>query len=965
MSSTDAPQLAGDALAAALHRGTHVQLIAAAGSGKTETVAQRIAFLVKEGIAPSEIVAFTFTKKAATELKSRVRMRVAGLAGQDLANALGPMFVGTIHSFCLNILTKQDTKFEAYSPIDEHQLAAFCLRYGHLLHLQILGSGTRIEGLKRFMLTLSAIENEGLFDETIAEAHELLASAPTFESPHEEQDWFSRLPQREQFALSVEKLNRLLDVHRLLTFDQQIRLAIQLLQNPITHEAISSGISQLIVDEYQDVNKPQEKLIELLAQPTGSAEVVVVGDDDQAIYQFRGSQIENILTFARRYPGVKKFTLNENRRSNGPIVRSAAEFAATITNRNPKVMVPVRDEPYISVSASLNFETEAIEVKQIVTTIQQLKKEGWNYSDMAILVRGGAALRDLISALESHQIPIEAGERANIFDQPDAEFFGKVFTWLVGASWKSSPWENELEEVSDSSLREVADARFGETSGSAYQWSELEALLLKLKDLIGADSRSISLTDWSYQIARACGVHMWDVGDPVLAARLGAIARFFSVTANYEAMAKSAHIDRSREFGQVGASNQKEWHVRNFSFYLSYYALEKMKGFGGDTRGETVDELASELDAVSLMTVHASKGLEWPIVFMPSLTAKRFPSAMLGRPQKWLVPRDRFDVRKYEGELDDERRVFYVGITRAKNWLCLTGHKWPSNGSKEVSPSPFAAFLAGLPELSIGTIADTPIVDFRAERGRTPEPVQFSFSEIAHFLNCGLSYKLRTVLEFPSVIVPQIGYGKSVHHIVRLLIELTSRQKAVPSAEQIEEVVNQEFFLPFAGGGVADNLKTAAKGLVSEFVAAHSHTFSQVAAMERPFELPISDTRTVTGRADAVFSSGEDGAVKIVDYKTDTPTADHGMQVQIYAAAAALEGMVVDGAEIHNLKSNTPVEVAITSEALSETIEKVDQAITDIESRKFNPKPSKQTCKACDVSLICGHSAVKPKSIVN
>lgn len=254
----DAPQLSGDALAAALHRGSHVQLIAAAGSGKTETVAQRIAFLVKEGVAPSEIVAFTFTKKAATELKSRIRMRVAGLAGREQAEALGPMFVGTIHSFCLNILTKQDSKFEAYMPIDEHQLAAFCLRYGHLLHLEILGSGTRVEGLKRFLLTLSAIENEGLFDETLTEAGELLASRPKFESTDEETDWFSRQPQRAQFAYAVEKLNRLLDIHRLLTFDQQIRLAIQLLQDPVAHGMICAGITHLIVDEYQDVNKPQK-----------------------------------------------------------------------------------------------------------------------------------------------------------------------------------------------------------------------------------------------------------------------------------------------------------------------------------------------------------------------------------------------------------------------------------------------------------------------------------------------------------------------------------------------------------------------------------------------------------------------------------------------------------------------------------------------------------------------------------
>jgi DNA helicase-2/ATP-dependent DNA helicase PcrA len=962
MSAKDSPTLAGDALKAALHRGSHVQLIAAAGSGKTETVAQRIAHLVKEGVPPSEIVAFTFTKKAATELKSRVRLRVSGLAGKEKADALGPLFVGTIHAFCLNILTKQDSRFEAYSPIDEHQLAAFCLRYANFLNLETLGAGTRIEGLKRFLQTLGAIENEGLFDATIGDARELTEQAPDFDSRDDEADWYSRLPLQSQFALSVEKLDRLLDIHRLLTFDQQIRLAIELLTDPEKHAELTSGIRHLIVDEYQDVNKPQETLIGFLASTKGRAEVVVVGDDDQAIYQFRGSQVENILTFGERYPGVVKFELSENRRSNAPIVNAAAAFASTISNRNDKTMRPTLDDPYPSLAAKLDFETETSEVQGLVDTIMQLKLGGWRYSDMAILVRGGASLREIIRALEVHQIPIEAGERASVFDQDDAAFFGKAFNWLAGASWKSSPWDDERTELNLDLLKEIADARFTETSGVAYNWNKLEAILIDLKNSTEMDSRTISLTDWAYRIAQGCGIQSWDVDDPVLGARLGSIARFFTITANYESMAKSARKDPSRKEGQVGVSDTGVWHIRNFSWYVSYYALEKVKGFGGDTRGQVLEEVSSELDAVSLLTVHASKGLEWPIVFMPSLTANRFPSTMLGRPQKWLVPRDRFNVRKYEGEIDDERRVFYVGLTRAKNWLCLSGHKLPINGSKEVSPSPFADFLVKHPDLDVHPMSNVPSVEMRSSNKSDSGPVQFSFSEISQFLNCGLSYKLRSVLEFPSVIVPAIGYGKSIHHVVRVLIELTAQRQSLPSREEIEQVVSQEFFLPFAGSGVSKKLMSSALEIVTQFVEVHGEDFHKVSEMERPFELPISDSRSVTGRADAVFSSDEGSAIRIVDFKTDAPSADHGMQVQIYAAAAQLEGIQVESAEVHNLKSNVPIEFSIQPSALADAVGKVDSAISEIEARKFLPNPSKKTCKACDVARICAHSMdPKPK----
>ena len=188
------PTLEGDAAAAVNFRGGHIQIIASAGSGKTETVSQRIASLVAEGVEPSEIVAFTFTEKAAEELKSRIRDRVEIFAGQASADKLGNMYVGTIHGFCFQLLTRYVGKYESYDVMDENQLAAFIQRQAHFLKVKELDpNGKQFKGISVFRENLDVVENEMLGTD--------------------------QLPDNLKF--SIEKFYAMTDEHRLLTFGQQ------------------------------------------------------------------------------------------------------------------------------------------------------------------------------------------------------------------------------------------------------------------------------------------------------------------------------------------------------------------------------------------------------------------------------------------------------------------------------------------------------------------------------------------------------------------------------------------------------------------------------------------------------------------------------------------------------------------------------------------------------------------------
>src|SRR5579884_2355576 len=268
-----APQLEGDALAAVRHRGSHLQIIASAGSGKTEVVSQRVADLLADGVPAAGIVAFTFTERAADELKNRIALRVAERLGAGALDKLGGLFVGTIHAYCFRLLQTHVSEYETYDVLDDHQLTAFLSREAKRLEIRQLDPNGRLfASISRFLQSVDVIENE-LLDP---------ASMP------------------DPFATVVANYFETLERYRLLTYGQQIVRAVQELSRPAVATAVHQDLRHLIVDEYQDVNPAQERLIELLCGP--QVELCVVGDDDQAIYQWRGSDVANIVRFADRYP---------------------------------------------------------------------------------------------------------------------------------------------------------------------------------------------------------------------------------------------------------------------------------------------------------------------------------------------------------------------------------------------------------------------------------------------------------------------------------------------------------------------------------------------------------------------------------------------------------------------------------------------------------------------------------------
>ena len=407
-------------------------------------------------------------------------------------------------------------------------------------------------------------------------------------------------------------------------------------------------------------------------------------------------------------------------------------------------------------------------------------------------------------------------------------------------------------------------------------------------------------------------------------------------------MRRRARPDPDAPGEQLGGQDRGLWYYRNLAIHIINYAQGAYEGFDG--------EADFVLNAVDLTTVHRAKGLEWPVVFVPSVTANRFPTTRAGNSQDWLVPRERFNAARYEGGDQDERRLFYVALTRARDWLSVSRHDRVT--SRAVAASPYYQTLAHL-EVAAEDIVPAAIEARDANDG---DPISITYSDLAVFIDCGLAFRLRNLIGFQPRLAPELGYGKAVHHVMRAVAEATKATGHVPTNAEINELLDSSFFLPSASKPAHQQLKAAARRLVTEYTEKYKADLYRVWETERPFELHL-DGVTVTGRADVILDQerGVPTSLAIVDYKTAThgEISDHALQLQVYTDAGRREGLDVRGAYVHDLKATTrePIPVEPTAISRAETV--VSEAAVRIRVRDYRPNPGLR-CRGCEVRTICG-----------
>ena len=585
-------------------------VIAGAGSGKTKVLTHKIAYLMSEKyIKPWNILAITFTNKAANEMKERVE-KLVGEAAKD-------MWIGTFHSICVRILRKYidrlgfDHSFLIFDTSDQRTLIKECMK--------ALKIDDKMFTDRSILAEISNGKNEML-------------------EPKAYQVKYAGDYRKEIIGRVYELYQQKLKENNAIDFDDIINYTIKILtENEDALEYYTNKFQYVLVDEYQDTNKAQFTLVTILASKHGN--ITVVGDNDQGIYSFRGADISNILNFERDFPGTKLIKLEQNYRCTGNILKAANSVIKHNENKYEKKLWTENDEGSLPVIHKADDEYD--EGRYIVEEINHLRREEYfKYSDFVVLYRMNSQSRAIEEILRREGVPYKIVGGLKFYER------------------------KEIKDII-SYLRLI------------YNFSDN----ISLKRIINEPKRGIGKTsiDNIQEISDKTGLSMFDIikhADEYGLNRVKANADEFvkvieELRGKIEELSISELIKETlNKTGYVKALEQEntteaETRIENLEEFLTVaieFEEEEAENtladfLEGITLSSDIDGMEDTDDSVTLMTLHSAKGLEFPVVFLVGLEEGIFPgNKSIGEPK----------------ELEEERRLFYVGITRAKQFLYLT-----------------------------------------------------------------------------------------------------------------------------------------------------------------------------------------------------------------------------------------------------------------------------------------------------
>ena len=588
-------------------------VIAGAGSGKTKVLTHKIAYIMQEENAkPWDILAITFTNKAANEMKERI----ANLVGDNVKD----MWVGTFHSICVRILRRFidrigfDTSFIIFDTSDQKTLIKNCLKD--------LAIDDKLFNERSVQSEISNAKNDML------EPFQYTAKAMG--------DY-----RKEKIATVYELYQKRLKENNAIDFDDIINYTIKILmENPDVLEYYSNKFKYVLVDEYQDTNKAQFTLITLLASKNGN--ITVVGDNDQGIYSFRGADISNILNFEKDFPGTKIIKLEQNYRCTGNILKAAN---AVIKNNEVKYAKKLWTENEIGKLPKVYLaDNEYDEGSYIVEQIEHLKREEYyKYSDFAILYRMNTQSRAIEDIFRRENIPYKIIGGLKFYERKEIKDIIAYLRLIQNTSDNLSLKRiiNEpkrgIGKTSLDSIEELANNEgisMYKIIKDAQQYG-LNRIYLKSRDFINV-IEELRQKQKDLTISELIKLTLKKTG-------------YMQALKDEKTIEAENRIENLDEFLTVAIEFEEQFAENTLADFLE-----------GITLSSDLDNMEETEDSVTLMTLHSAKGLEFPVVFLVGMEEGIFPGyKSIGEPK----------------ELEEERRLCYVGITRAKENLFLTCSK--------------------------------------------------------------------------------------------------------------------------------------------------------------------------------------------------------------------------------------------------------------------------------------------------
>lgn len=906
-----------DQLKAVKHQDGPLLIIAGAGTGKTTVVTERVKYLIENKLAlPSEILCLTFTEKAASEMQGRI--------DEIMALGYNQVEIGTFHSFCERFLRDEglaiglDYDFNLLTEIDAVALFQKYLFDFTLDYYRPLGNPHKF--IEAILDHLSHLKDEDI------SADEYLVWAKTQPVNYLE------------LAGIYTAWDKIKADNSALEFADLIYYTLQVLRKrPEIAKKYQHKYKYILVDEYQDTNYAQNQILDLLA---GSHQNLnVVGDDDQAIYRFRGAAVGNLLDFVKKYPKTKTVVLTQNYRSAQNILDAAYQL---ITHNNPdrlevkakvnKKLVSLSKTP--GVVEFQKFSTAEDESEWIARQITNDKSQMTNkeFKDFAILVRSNAQAEVFVKTLERAGIPVQFLGPAQLFAQPEIKDL-IAFLRVV-----DNPHDNislyrvlamDFWQIDKNILTDL----FAKTRHEGKTFFEIcqETDNSRIKPVM--DYLKIAIGKASHETAGA-----------ILYEFLIESGIFKSLTNDLFAQNIAKFFNRIKKF-----ENSRDGSVR---MAVDWIDLNLQLG---ESPMASIDSDWRQNNAVNVMTIHSAKGLEFASVFMVGLVMDRFPSR--NRASQLPIPVEliKENMPEIDFHFQEERRLFYVGMTRAKTHLYLTASEFYGEAKRAKKVSIFVT-ETGVSSQELVASSEKNNFDLyqKNQKSKTNSyhltPISYlSYSHISSFEECPMHYKAKYILGLSEPATAMTTLGVAVHNALKSYF-------SAPNQDLIELYRKYWKDEGFLNKTQRLELKKEGEKYLREFLAKSPYAKHSPELLEYEFRSPISSDLKIGGRIDRV-DVWPDGTVEIVDYKTgaklpEQKDVDKNLQLSFYALAAKDLKM---GDKIKLTLIYLKFNQAISTDRTQSDLEKVREQILKIRDEIQNSDfaCTGHFCDSCAFKMLC------------
>jgi DNA helicase II / ATP-dependent DNA helicase PcrA len=959
--------------AAAQHGDGPLVVVAGAGTGKTRVITERICYLLdtQPELSGREILGLTFTDKAAAEMKHRV-IAAARKRGEADVERAKEVHLGTFHAFCADLLKEIYPDAQVLDTVD---------------HWILLRRNLPLLQLDQFRRLAEPGQFLGDFVEFFSRCQDELVTPDDFQQHADKQgENFRRvrsaMPEDERAIrdLEIAKLQEIARAYRasdallrerkLFTFGSLLLNAVvRLREDQALLERLRARYRYILVDEFQDTNIAQLELLWLLGGELPN--LVVVGDHRQAIYRFRGASFGSFTIFLNRFAkglptahGELLRPLTLNYRSAGRILRVAGQSIRH--NEKPRnipeyPLTPVREDGD-KVRIVTHPSTDA-EAQWVAGEIERLHRAGARWRTFAVLYRSHAHRDKLVDALKRRKIPFVIKNLSILSHRLVRDII--AYLRLIGHPSDDIACARVL-AMPAWGLEPSDLVRLAERTAKSKDLSLWDTLQSPQGEMLfsGSDRRVRELvqlvTEFRKKASRLPGSELLDDLAEALA------------IAGVVAAEDRKYFDRLTQFVREWQPKSETQRLKEFVEYLGYF----------EQAGGSINLEQESGDAVQLMTVHAAKGLEFDHVYVLRLVQRGFPVGE--RPRVLEFPRELMKEEQPQGSfhIQEERRLFYVAVTRARHRLTLNTVE-----NKRSKPSPFLEDIlmdAQIKRRDIEQIAPPPadesavsrdvstvlfeppqprarigsqIGDWAATyRPPTPEPLELSPSAIDTLESCQQKYLFGRCWGLRGGPAAALSFGSVMHNTIKYLIGELIKGRVLPFDE-----VERKFELEWTPAGFEDDYQEQEykKDGLAQLRAFHGSCLDsppKVIAQEKSFELQMENGVVLTGRMDQVnrIAPGEE---EILDYKTGKPRdlakAKKDMQLSVYALAAreVFEWNPVR-LTFYNVQTNEAVSATRDDKKLSRVRAEIQEAAADIRAGKFPPKPG-FWCKFCDYESIC------------